>query len=215
MNIDVLLVDDYKMTIQGIAALLKNYSDINVVGVLHSGEEAVVFCKKNAPDVVVIDIKMSKLNGIDATQLIKEANNSINIIAITQFKEAGVIKRFFAVGGSGYLPKENSADELVTAIRHVSTGKRYLSPDVMDSFLDNNLPGINHTFVEKSLSKREIQILIEIARGFHTEAIAGRLKISPKTVAAHRRNIMKKLKIDNVVDLTKYAIRKGYISPHE
>lgn len=212
--ISVILVDDHVIMRDGLKGLLGKEGDINVVGEANNGREAVKLALDKNPDLVIMDIAMQDMNGIEATRQIKHANPRINVLALSMHSERQIVVGIFRAGASGYLLKDSTSNELVEAIRTVYKGKKYLSQKISDIVLQE-ISDIKKDSAEIGvdiLTNRECEILQLIAEGKSTKQIAEVLFISPKTVESHRANIMEKLDIHNVPELTKYAIRTGLTS---
>ncbi|MFA6426603.1 MAG: response regulator transcription factor [Phycisphaerae bacterium] len=214
MSIRIALADDHKVLRHGLSKAFSNEKDMEVVGEAENGYEIIELVKKTTPDVIIMDIAMPGMNGIDATrQIIKELPD-IKIIALSMHSGKKMVHEMFKAGAKGYLLKDCEYDELINAIRIVMTDKTYLSPAITEVVVENMLnpseaEGKNAFAV---LSDRERQVLQLLAEGKTTKQIARTLHVSPKTVEGHRTKIMNKLDIDSVANLTKYAIREGLTS---
>ena len=212
--ISVILVDDHVIMRDGLRQLLEVESDIEVIGEADNGRDAVKLALQKNPSIVIMDIAMSGMNGIEATRQINIANPKIKIIALSMHSERQIVVGILRAGASGYLLKDSTSIELVDAIRTVHLGRKYLSQKISDIVLqeisdvkkDTNEIGVD------LLTNRECEILQLISEGNSTKNIAEVLFISPKTVESHRANIMEKLNIHNIPELTKYAIRAGLTS---
>ncbi|MGI0014667.1 MAG: response regulator [Nitrososphaera sp.] len=219
MKIKILLVEDQRIMREGFRALLKNQSELEVIGETDNGAEAIDMALRLQPHVIIMDITLrgSEMTGTQATRKITALHKEIKVIAISVWEDGASIKAMMAAGASGYLSKGCTADELREAIETVMQGKPYFSPDinatVQEEFVNiaRNLSPHN----PNDLTDRELEVLRLIALGENTKAIADSLNISPKTVDAHRRKIMEKLKLYSVADLTKYAIREKIIQASE
>jgi len=212
--ISIILVDDHVIMRDGLRHLLSSESDIEVIGEAANGREAVKLVLSKKPDIVIMDIAMQDMNGIEATRQIKNENPEVKVIALSMHSERQIVVGVFRAGASGYLLKESSSLELVDAIRTIHLGRKYLSQKISDIVLqeisevkkDTGEIGVD------VLTNRECEILQLISEGNSTKKIADVLFISPKTVESHRANIMEKLDIHNIPELTKYAIRAGLTS---
>ena len=213
-QITVLVADDHEIVRKGIIALLKQESDIEVLGEASDGQEAVNMAEDLQPDVVVMDISMPGLNGIEATRLIKKYVPATEILALSMHDDEQYVHRVLKAQALGYLIKDTAVSDLVTAIRSVSKGNPYLSPTISKVVLESFVNPSNKSDQEKQelLSNREKQVLQLIAEGYKTKQIAKRLHLAEKTVGNHRGNIMKKLDIHDVAGLTRYAILHGMVS---
>ena len=210
MPIRLLIADDHKLMREGLRALLSGESDIEVIGEASNGREIVKLVEESAPDIVLMDISMPQLNGIDATRQIKDLSGTTRVIALSMHADRLFVQGVLKAGAAGYILKDSAFDELAQAVRAVSNGQMYLSPGVagvvVEGFLKTNgAPADN----EVSLTAREREVLQLITEGITTRDIATQLHISVKTVETHRRQLMKKLDIYTVAELTKYAIRNG------
>jgi DNA-binding NarL/FixJ family response regulator len=209
-NIKVLLVDDHQMFRSGLRALLMREAEMEVVGEAADGRAAVELVVKLQPDVVVMDVRMPDLNGIEAARQAMTVKPDLKIIGLSAEGTERAMAEMLRAGAVGYVVKEAAYEELVLAIRTVIKGTVYFSPAVI-SLVVNDLQQTSQPVASAFgvLSPREREILQLIAEGKATKEIAIALNISIKTAETHRRNVMDKLKIDNVAELTKYAIREG------
>lgn len=214
MKTKILLVDDHKILRDGIRSLVKEYDDIEVVGEAADGRAAIRLVKEFSPDVVVMDISMPELNGIDATRKILADHPGVKIIALSMHYDKQFVSEIFKAGVSGYLIKDSAFDELEHAIHLVMEGKTYINPQiaslVVESLMSHSAPIQNKPF--SLLTEREREVLQLISEGKSTKQIADDLNVSAKTIESHRRQVMGKLNIRNVAELTKYAIREGLTS---
>lgn len=211
MNINVLLADDHRIVRQGLRALLEKEGDIEVVSEASNGREAVQFAAEVTPDVVVLDIAMPDMNGIEAARRIIADNPAARILALSMLGDKRFVIEMFSAGAKGYLLKDCAADELVRAIRSVQRGETYLSPRIAGLVVKDFIKMLPEASAETSqlLSSREREVLQLLAEGKNTKEIAFILSISSKTVDTFRQNIMKKLELNTIAELTKYAIREG------
>jgi two-component system response regulator NreC len=214
-KIRILLVDDHKILRDGICSLLKEYTDMEVVGEAADGRTALDLVKELSPDMVVMDISMPDLNGIDTTRKIHTDYPHIKVMALSMHYDRHFVSEIFKAGASGYLLKDCAFDELAHAIRIVTDNKTYVTPQiaslVVETLVNDSQRSHNkHAFT--LLTGREKEVLQLIAEGKSTKQIASHLNISTKTIESHRRQIMGKLNIRNIADLTKYALREGLIS---
>lgn len=209
----ILLVDDHKILRQGLRALIDQESDMTTVAEADNGREVTKILRELLPDVVIMDISMSELNGIEATRRIKADFPGTRVIGLSIHDDRRQILGMFWAGASGYLLKECAFDELATAVRHVVKGRVYLSPGIAGKVINDSLYLAERGDSAISLlSGREREVLQLLAEGKSTRQIADSLFVSVKTVEAHRKHIMTKLNIHNVAGLTKFAIREGLIS---
>jgi DNA-binding NarL/FixJ family response regulator len=212
----VLLVDDHAMIRQGLSSLLEKQPDIEVVGSVEDGRKAVDIARELAPDLVIMDISMPNLNGIDATRKIVEEMGDVKVIALSIHSSRHFVAEMLKAGASGYILKECLFDELVEAIKTVLNGGTYLSPRITGVVLDDYVKRLSTQYRPEGpvLNEREREVLQFLSEGKSTKQIALQLHVSAKTIESNRRNIMDKLDINSVAELTKYAVREG-ITPLE
>ncbi len=206
----VLIVDDHKILREGLRSLLDDAAEFEVVGEADNGRDALKLAKKLTPDIVLMDVAMSELNGIEATRQLVAMMPGIKVLGLSMHSDSRYVKRMLEAGASGYLLKENAFDELITALRAVGSNRVYVSPEASGSLLSDIAQG--QAVDENSdspLTAREKEILQLIAEGNSTQVVAERLFISTKTVETHRKKIMDKLDLHSIAELTKYAIRQG------
>ena len=216
MPTKVLLVDDHAIIRQGLSSLLEKQPDIEVVGGVEDGRQAVDSVRQLAPDIVIMDISMPNLNGIDATRKIAEETDNVKIIALSIHSSRQFVAEMLKAGASGYILKDCLFDELMEAIKTVLSGGIYLSPKITGVVIDDYVQRLSKQSQPNGpvLSEREREVLQLLAEGKSTKEIALSLHVSAKTIESNRRNIMDKLRINSVAELTKYAIREG-ITPLE
>ena len=215
MAIKILLADDHAIVRHGLAESIQKQEDMEVVGQAKNGLAAIDMVREMTPDVVVMDISMPDINGMDATREILRDFPEIKIIALSMHSAKKFVREMFKAGASAYLLKDCEFDELANAIRTVMKGKSYISPEITDVVVDSYIRTSTEdkSSVFSDLTKREREVLQLMAEGKTTKQIGLKLHISPKTVEAHRLRVMEKLDIDNVAQLTKYAIQEGLTSP--
>jgi DNA-binding NarL/FixJ family response regulator len=216
MPTKVLLVDDHAIIRQGLSSLLEKQPDIEVVGGVEDGRQAIDTVRKLNPNLVIMDISMPNLNGIDATRKISEESSGVKIIALSIHSSRRFVAEMLKAGASGYILKDCLFDELIEAIRTVLGGGIYLSPKITGIVIDDYVQRLSKQYQSNGpvLSDREREVLQLLAEGKSTKQIALSLHVSAKTIESNRRNIMEKLRINSVAELTKYAIREG-ITPLE
>lgn len=209
-DIKIVLVDDHKLLRDGLRNIIEQRSNMHIIGEASDGREAIKICPKLLPNVVVMDVAMPGLNGIEATRQIHKNNPEIKIIGLSMHSSKQFIQSMFKAGAYAYLLKDGDSDELITAICTVMQNKKYLSNDINQDFLLvlKEPKGIEKT----QLSSREKEVLQLIAEGRSSKEIGEILFLSPKTVDVHRNNIMKKLDLFTIPELTKYAIQEGLTS---
>ncbi len=215
MGIRVILADDHKLFREGLHLLIEEQSDIKVVADAEDGLAAIRLVREFSPDVVIMDISMHDLNGIESTRQIITQFPGVKVIALSMHSEKRFVIEMLKAGASGYLLKDCDPMELIDAIRIVMLNQTYLTHSITDvvvkKYIQRQLPNASSTSYS-ILTAREREVLQLLAEGKTTKQIALHLNVSVKTIGTHRRNIMDKLKIFNVADLTKYAIQEGIIS---
>ncbi|MHC4499596.1 MAG: response regulator [Planctomycetota bacterium] len=214
MSIKIILADDHKITRQGLCSLLDKQPDMEVVAEAEDGRTAVRLALELAPDVIIMDVSMPDLNGIEAARKIAAECPEVNIVALSMHSDSLFVTEMLKSGAAGYLLKDCAFEELERAIRTVMAGKTYLSPAISGVVVNDYLQRLSKSdFSTKDvLTGREREVLQLLAEGKSTKQIALKLHISAKTVETHRRQIMDRLDIHSVAELTKYAIRKGFTS---
>ncbi len=213
MATKILLADDHKIVRDGLRMLFENETGLEVVGEAGNGWETLKLAHKLNPDVVIMDITMPGLNGIDTTQRITNEMPGVKVIALSMHSDRRFVSGMLEAGASGYLLKDCAIEELAAAVRAVSLNQTYLSPRIADIVVKNyiNKAGRNKSELFPSLTNREREILQLLAEGRSARQIAGFLHVSIKTVETHRRNIMFKLDLGSTAELIKYAINEGLI----
>jgi len=211
MCIKILLVDNHQIMREGLRHLIEKLDNIAVIGEAEDGFAAVKMVRKLSPDVVIMDVVMPGLNGIEATRQIITEAPYVRIIALSMYSERRFILEMFKAGASAYLIKDAAFEELAQAIKTVCDNHLYISPCIVDEDIKNYIRNVGEFdfSVNSLLTKRQRQVLQLIAEGKTTKDIASLLDISVKTVETHRQKIMEKLGIYSIAQLTKYAIREG------
>lgn len=214
MSIRVLLVDDHKIMREGLNALLDRATDIEVVAQAANGIEAIQKATEFTPDVIVMDLSMPKMGGIEATRRIVATSPDIKILALSMSIDRSCVLESLKAGAKGYLIKDCAGEELIGAIRSLASGGSYLCSKITELVINDyaqravDEPSQHHS----ELSKREQEVLQHIAEGKNTKEIAFTFDVSIKTIEVHRTNIMKKLDLHSIAELTKYALREGLTS---
>jgi DNA-binding NarL/FixJ family response regulator len=214
MSIKVFLADDHQMVREGLRTLLEKQPGMEVVGEAKTGREAVQLVQELLPHVVIMDIGMPDLNGIEATRQIVAKTQSVKVIALSMHSDRRFVVEMLKAGASGYLLKDSAFNELAQAIRAVVADRIYLSPKIADLVIKDYIRFSPKTefSIFSLLTPRERQVLQLLSEGKTTKEIASDLQISVKTVETYRQQIMEKLNIHNIAELTKYAIREGLTS---
>jgi two-component system response regulator NreC len=214
MGIKIIVADDHRIVRNGLRILLNSEPDIEVIAEAENGRKTIQLTRELSPDVVVMDITMPDLNGIEATRQILAEFPQVKIIALSMHNHEQFVTGMFMAGASGYLLKDCSVDELAAAIRAAAKGEVYLSPGVANMVIKNYVRQLKES--EKSmppiLTPRESEVLQLVSEGKTSKEIASLMYISVKTVDTHRRHIMDKLAVSSIAELTKYAIRAGLTS---
>ena len=215
MSIKVLLADDHNILIHGLIKAIQLETDIVVVGKATDGLTAIQLVKELEPDIVLMDIAMPELNGIEATRHIAKQYPKTKVIALSMHSSKRYIHEMFRAGAYGYILKNCGFEELTKAIKTVYNKQRYISPSITEAVVDNYITNSNTNLksVFTTLTIRERQVLQLMTEGKTTKQIGRKLFISPKTVEAHRLRVMHKLNMDSVAQLTKYAIQEGLTMP--
>lgn len=212
MGVRILLADDHRITREGVRLMLDQQPDMAVVGETGDGRKAVELAAELSPDVILMDLTMPNLNGVEATRQVKAQNPDVKVIVLSMHLERQFVSETLAAGASGYLLKDSPTEELVKAIRTVVGGDPYLSPKVQEVVVTSCLTAAHSNHGLQSLSPREREVLQLTAEGKNTKEIGLLLHLSSKTVEGHRRQLMAKLNINSIADLTRYAIREGIAS---
>jgi len=216
MSIRILIADDHAVVRQGLCSLLGQEPGMTVVGEVADGRSAVRLSTELAPDVVIMDITMPDMNGIEATHQIKTTSPGIKVVALSIHSDRRMVARMLAAGASAYLTKDSPFEELTRALRTVIGNQTYLSPPIADTvtkeYVRRLLKEDESSSPAPDLSDREREVLQLLAEGNSTKQIASELHVSDKTVETHRRQIMRKLNLHSLAELTKFAIREGLTS---
>ncbi len=212
MATTVLIADDHQLFREGLVNLISSAPDVEVVGEAKDGREATEKAKKIKPDVVLIDIGMPEMNGIEATRIIKKDNPKIKVIAVSMHSDRQFVKGALEAGADGYLLKNCTYRQLIDAIQSVISGKKYLSDDITEMVIQGYLdPEDTSPEGQVDLSEREMEVLKLYAEGKSTREISEKLFISVKTVGTHKQHIFEKLGLKSNADMVKFAIKEGLI----
>ncbi len=213
-TIKILIVDDHDIVRKGIKLLLQAQREIKVFGEAREGWEAIEMAKGLCPDVITLDIAMPRLNGLDCIELLKKTVPKAQIVIFSMHQKTDYVNRAFSAGALGYVLKEGASEELLEAIRAAGRGERYLTPRLKIYPSEGPLKESCEKSVageDIDLSSRELQVLRLIIQGNTSEKIADMLSISPRTVEKHRENTMKKLDVHSLLEMTRYAFKRGLI----
>jgi two-component system, NarL family, invasion response regulator UvrY len=208
--ISVVIVDDHALVRLGMRRLLEDVRDIKVIGEAESGEEAINLVKEAKPDVVLMDLKMPGIGGLDATRRLMRVNPKLKIIVVTVCREGPFPDRLVRAGAAGYITKGTNAEELITAIRKVVAGQIYITLEIAQSMALRQVSNAAKSPFAQ-LSERELQVMYMVTQGTKINAIAKQLCLSPKTVNTYRYRLYEKLNVDNDVKLTHLALQYGMI----
>ena len=224
-TISVLLVDDHELVRRGLRSFLGGRAEVVIAGEAENGEQALALASRENPDVVIMDISMPGMDGMETTRRLKEQCPRCNVLALTVHEDKQYFIEMLSAGASGYITKQAAADDLVAAIRAVAAGEVYLQP-ALARWLLEDYQRLAKEFVQRAsqtpaetdvigldvLSGRERQVLELVGQGLNNQHIGERLELSPKTIARHRERIMHKLNMHSRTELVKFAIRSGLIS---
>jgi len=210
-KISIILVEDHAVVRDGLKALLTAEPDMEVVGEAENGQQAVVLAKKLLPDVVVMDLAMPQMNGLNATREILKTVPSAKVLVLSSYSDDACVRALIEAGAMGYLMKQTASNELVEAIRHTRRGNQVFSPAISQRIRSQRAGAFMDGTGVSALTVRELQVLKLIAGGGSNKEIATELDISIKTVEKHRQQVMNKLNIHEVAGLTRYAIANGLV----
>ena len=214
-KITVMLAEDHTIVRQGIRTLLEAEKDLNVVGEADNGRQAVQMAKRLRPDVIVMDIGMPSLNGLEATRQISRQIPKSKVVVLSSYSDDEYVQQLTAAGATGYLIKTTASQDLVMAIREAKKGNAFFSPAISKRLIEHYRQAVVRGEPLKKgrgrLTSREMEVLQLVAEGNHNKQIAAKLFISIKTVEKHRQQLMNKLEIHEVAGLTRYAITKGFV----
>ena len=208
--IDVLLIDDHELVRTGIRRLLEDSGQIRIAGEADCGEDGVTLAQQLNPDVILMDVSMPGIGGVEACRRILQRDSSQKIIVLTIHNEQTFPKRMLEIGARGYLTKECGVDEMLLAVKQVYNGKAYIAPSIAQQLALSLLPGNQHNPIDR-LSRREFQVMLMISHGLTNAAISDKLCLSPKTVSTYRLRLLEKLGAQNEVDLIKIAVEQGMV----
>jgi len=206
--IKVLLADDHQMFIDGMKVYLDKYDHIEIVGEANNGEQVLDILESTSVDVVVLDIEMPEMDGIETTKFIRKNYTNTKVLILSMYDEKEFIIKLMSHGASGYILKNKSKEELLTAINNVAEGRTHYGLEIMNQVIAVSKLNKDEDI---QLTEREIEVLQKVAEGYSSKEAATALNISETTVNTHRRNIMAKLELPNATHLVRYAIKNGYV----
>lgn len=209
----ILIAEDHKTVRTGIKLLIDNQPDMTVVGEADDGNAVLEMVDELRPDVVLMDISMPEVNGLEATLAIKKADPSIKVLTLTRHSHDGYLHELIKAGVNGYVLKQSAPTELINAIRTVSEGKTYLDPTLMDKVMEGftGRREVSRSEPRGEITEREAEVLRLIALGYSNKEIAATLEISVKTVETHKANAMRRLRIGSRIEIVRYAILRGWL----
>ena len=211
--INLILADDHHLIIDGISKLLENEADINIVASCSNGKEVLEILPKTTIDVLLLDLDMPVMNGLQCAESVKKQYPEVKIAILTMHQEKALIQRFIEFGVEGYFLKTIQKDELIHAIKTIAAGGNYFPSDVTKALLQkqNIIPDVTQSPLLKELTRRETEIVSLVAQGFSNNEIGKKLFISPRTADTHRTNIMRKLDLHNVAEIVRFAFQNKLI----
>lgn len=208
--IKIMLVDDHRLVRAGLKRVLSEAADMEVIAEASSGEEALELTRTKVPDVVLMDINMPGIGGLETTRRLVQRMPQLKVIVVSMHLEEPYPSRMLGAGASGYISKDSAADEVIAAIRRVSAGGHYVAADVAGNMAASLVKGRSDSPFDQ-LSQRETQVMIMVTKGYSTQEISDRLHLSPKTVSTYRYRLFEKLGVGNDVELTRMAMRYGLL----
>lgn len=211
MSIRIAICDDHQLVIDGLSSLLSGQDDIEIIATGNTGAEALRLAEHLKLDILLLDVDMPEMNGIEATRRIKASSSEVRVIILSMHDEKSIIQHLMDVGADGYILKHASQEELLTGIRNVAKGKKHFSSEVTLALLKDE-PGNSGQLSAYDLTEREVEILTLIAEGLSNKEVGDKLFISHRTVDTHRTNLMKKLEVHNIAGLIRFAMKHGLIN---
>lgn len=210
----IVLADDHVLIRHGIKNIISKETSLEIVGEVSDGEELLAYLKGDVPDLLILDISMPKVSGIDLAETIKKQWPGLKILMLTMHKNKQFFYRAMSAGADGYLIKNDSGEEILQAIKKIRAGRTYIAPLLAEDFTEDVLNAYRNQAASPftDLTKREKQILSLVVEGHTSKVMATILNLSPRTVDHHRSNLLKKFKMKNSVDLVHYAVRNGYVA---
>ena len=214
-NYTILLADDHVLIRHGIKNIIKQNDKLEVVGEVSNGEELIDFLKEQVPDLLILDISMPKISGIEAVAMVKKHYPQVKVLMVTMHKNKQYFYHSMSSGADGYLMKDDSDQELLHAISKIQDGKTYISPILSDDFASDVISAHRNqqSTPFRSLTKREYEVLQLVVEGYTSKDVAEKLCLSPRTVDHHRSKLLKKFNLRNSADLVNFAVRNGFVKP--
>lgn len=212
LMIKVMLVDDHRLVRAGLRRVLMDVPDIEIIAEASTGEEALELTRVRPPDVILMDINMPGIGGLEATRRIKQRLPEVKVIVVSMHLEEPYPSMMLTAGANGYISKDSAVDEVLAAIRRVIQGGHYIATDVAGHLAATLVKGAGGSSPFEQLSQRETQIMLMVTRGYSTQEISEHLHLSPKTVSTYRYRLFEKLGINNDVELTRMAMRYGLLN---
>lgn len=214
----IIITDDHQLILDGLRSIIAGESDLQLLAEANNGQQALFLCESLQPDLVLMDIDMPVMNGLEATTQIKKKFPSVRVMVLTMHDEAALVKRIMEIGADGYMLKNADQEELLSAIRKVAGGEKHYSEKVLNALKEGKTDSSQFSLrptdavLLSTLTEREVEILRLLAEGLSNKEIGDKIFISHRTVDTHRTNLMKKLDVHNVAGLIRFAIRNGLIS---
>lgn len=213
-KIKLIIADDHKIFLDGLVSLLSDYDNFEILATATSGEQLIELVNKHEPDIIITDISMKGLTGIEATKIIIETNPEVKVLVLSMHTSEEFVLNSVKAGASGYLPKDSPSKELIDAINTLARGESYFNREISEQFLKNYIRKqqlVKNLIEKEDLTARELELLKLVATGLSNKEIAEKLFISLKTVEAHKNHILQKLKLKNSIELTLYAIKNKFV----
>ncbi|HYP26357.1 MAG TPA: response regulator transcription factor [Blastocatellia bacterium] len=209
----IFIAEDHEIVREGLKALVNSQPDMIVVGEAGDGEAAIALAQEMRPDLVIMDVTMPKVNGLEATEKLKQVCPEVKVLTLTRHADTGFMQQLFRAGASGYVLKQSATSELVRAIRTIVAGNSYLDPAITQKVLSGYVTKQDNSLISKQseLSDREEDVLKKVAWGYSNKEIAAQLDISVKTVEAHKSNAMRKLELGSRIDVVRFALLQGWL----
>lgn len=206
-EIKFVLVEDHALVAEAWQTVLESINGYKVLGIANNAEQALILCHRYRPDIVFMDVNLNNSNGLEATEKITNELPKTRVIGLSMHSDIAIVKKFISLGAKGYLSKNASKSEMISAINDVMNDQTYIANDIKDKYVNSMF----QTEVKKDLSLKEIEIVKLISKGLTSKEIAELLFVSPRTVETHRHNILKKLDFQNAAQLSSWAMEKGYL----